>query len=221
MEARLEKLLKAIVELHVKTAHPIGSKVLVEDKIFNVSPATIRNAMLELEQDGYIYQPYTSAGRIPTAKGYQYYLDHLLSVENSSDTEFTELKKAYDQDIRDLAKLLSAKTNLASLVALAPSDFYFTGLFNLFSQPEFADYKMVLSVTQVVDSLEKALAKIYHEINEAQVLIGSRNPFHEHCAMVITPLPTKGRELLAILGPARMDYNKVLGLLATTVKVIK
>ncbi len=220
MDTRLEKLLKVIVELHIKTAHPVGSKVLVEDKFFEVSPATIRNSMLELERDGFIYQPYTSAGRVPTVKGYQYYLDHLLSVEDCAEEEDRELSAAYHQDVRELAKLLSAKTNLASLVALAPGDFYFTGLFNLFSQPEFEDYKMVLSVTQVVDGLEKALAKIYHQVDRPEVLIGRRNPFHEQCAMVITPLPTKQRQLLAVLGPARMDYNRVLGLLAGTIKNI-
>ena len=221
MDVRLEKLLKAIVELHIETAHPVASKVLAINKSFAVSPATIRNEMLELEKDGYIYQPHTSAGRVPTIKGYQYYLDNLLDIKDCSQTETKELSQAYQEDIRELAKLLTAKTNLASLIAYGPSSFYFTGLFNLFSQPEFENYKMMLSVSQVVDSLEKALGSIYHQIDNARVLIGKNNPFHEHCAMVITPLPTASGELLAVLGPARMDYNKILSLLNTTVKIIK
>jgi heat-inducible transcriptional repressor len=219
MENRDQKLLKAIVEIYTQTAKPVGSSVLAESKKFDVSPATIRNAMYVLEQQGYIMQPHTSAGRIPTVLGYRFYLDNLLSIKTPTDKEQGELKSAYQQDIRDLAKLLVDKTNLATIVGFAANDMYFTGLFNLFSQPEFEDYKMVLSMSQVVDSLEKAIADIYDSISEPQVLLGQDNPFSEHCSVAITPLP--GKEVLAILGPVRMDYNRVLGLLEQTVKIIK
>jgi len=115
--------------------------------------------------------------------------------------------------------LIVDKTNLATIVGFSPSDLYFTGLFNLFSQPEFEDYKMVLSMTKVVDSLEKAMMDIYPTINKPVVLIGDENPFSSDCSVAITPL--KNNRLLAILGPVRMDYNKVLGLLEETVKITK
>ena len=219
MENRDQKLLKAIVEIYTQTAKPVGSSVLAESKKFDVSPATIRNAMYILEQQGYIMQPHTSAGRIPTILGYRFYLDNLLSVKAPNDKEQGELKAAYKQDIREVAKVLVDKTNLATIVGFAANDLYFTGLFNLFSQPEFEDYKMVLSMSQVVDSLEKAISDIYDSISEPQVLLGQDNPFSEHCSVAITPLPSK--EILAVLGPVRMDYNRVLGLLEQTVKIIK
>ncbi len=218
MEKRGQKLLKEIVDIYIKTAKPVGSKILSEGNKFEVSPATIRNDMFTLEQDGYIMQPYTSAGRIPTALGYQYYLDNLLTIKAPSDSERKELVSAYKSDIRDLAKLLVEKTNLAAIVGLAPNSFYFTGLFNLFSQPEFEDYKMVLSMSQVVDSLEKAMADIYHKIDRAEILLGEANPFSNDCSVAVTPLSEN--RLLAILGPMRMDYNRVLGLLEETVKII-
>ena len=218
METRAEQLLKAIVELYIKDAHAIGSQVLAQDKNFAVSPATIRNEMMMLENEGYIYQPHTSAGRIPTIKGYQYYLDNLLSIKSCSQTELAELKNIQQQDTRDLAKLLVNKTNLASLVAFAPNNLYFTGLFNLFSQPEFEDYKMVLSMSQVVDSLEKAINSIYYDIDKAKVLLGDDNPFSQYCSVVIAPLPGAQRELLGILGPVRMDYNRILGLFDALIK---
>ncbi|RJQ35133.1 hypothetical protein C4566_01285 [Candidatus Parcubacteria bacterium] len=219
MENRNQKLLKEIVDIYIRTAKPVGSKILFEGNKFDVSPATIRSDMFELEQEGYIMQPHTSAGRIPTVLGYQYYLDNMLSIKAPSDNERKELALAYKNDIRDLAKLLVSKTNLAAIVGLAPNSFYFTGLFNLFSQPEFEDYKMVLSMSQVVDSLEKAMADVYHQIDKAQVLLGADNPFSEDCSVAVTPLP-KNR-LIAILGPIRMDYNRILGLLEETVKIIK
>jgi transcriptional regulator of heat shock response len=221
MNSRQDLLLKAIVELHIDSANAVGSKTLVEEAKFDLSTATIRNEMSTLETDGFIYQPHTSSGRVPTIKGYQYYLDNLLSVQNLSEEEERELKKVYQNGVRDLAKYLVDKTQLASIIAFAPSDFYFTGLFNLFSQPEFEDYKMVLSMSQVVDSLEKALNGVYHQISEPKVLLGPNNPFSEYCSVAITPLETKDRELLAILGPVRMDYNKILALLASVVKITK
>ena len=215
MENRSQKLLKEIIELYIKTARPVGSSTL-SDK-FKVSSATIRNEMLHLEQEGYITQPHTSAGRVPTVAGYKYYLDNLLSAKQPSSGDKEALQSAYSSDIRDVAKLLVEKTNLATIVGLSPTSFYFTGLFNLFSQPEFEDYKMVLSMGQVVDSLEKALADIYHDITKPEILIGKDNPFSDFCAVAITPLSEK--RLLAVLGPLRMDYNKVMGLLQTTVKI--
>lgn len=219
MEERGQKLLKEIVDIHIKTARPVGSSILAESKKFDLSPATIRNAMYELESQGYIAQPHTSAGRIPTIAGYKFYLDNLLNIKPLNSKESKELSKAYKQNIRDLAKLLASKTNLATIVGLSPSDLYYTGLFNLFSQPEFEDYKMVLSMTKVVDSLEKAMMDIYNSIDKPVVLIGDENPFSSDCSVAIAPL--RNDKLLAILGPVRMDYNKILALLEETNKIIK
>jgi heat-inducible transcriptional repressor len=219
MEDRSQKLLKEIIEIYIKTARPVGSQILAENKKFAVSPATIRNEMMILEEAGYIQQPHTSAGRIPTISGYRYYLDNLLSVKAPSAKEKEDLKNAYQEDIRQLAKLLVSQTNLAMIVGFAPSNLYFTGLFNLFSQPEFEDYKMVLSMSQVVDSLEKAMADIYHRITKPEVLIGQDNPFSEHFSVAITPLADQ--RLLAVLGPLRMDYNRILGLLQEAVNITK
>lgn len=211
--------MKAIVEIHIKTAGPVGSKILSESGQFDLSPATIRNEMNELEQAGYITQPHTSAGRLPTAAGYRYYLDGLLSVKRPPAQEKKELALAYQKDLRDLAKLIVEKTNLATLVGFGPSSFYFTGLFNLFSQPEFEDYKMVLSMSQVVDTLEIAMADIYLKISKPEVLLGQDNPFSPDCSVAIAPLSQD--RLLAILGPLRMDYNRVLGILEETINIAK
>lgn len=217
MEDRNQKLLKSIIELHISTAKPVGSKILAEDENFGLSSATIRNDMLELEQAGFIWQPHTSAGRLPTSNGYRYYLDNLLSVPDLSAEEKTELETLARQDIRLLAKYLVSKINLAVIVGFNPNELYFTGLFNLFSQPEFEDYKMVLSMSQVVDSLEKAMAQVFHQIDKPQVLLGRDNPFNPHCATAIAPLSQD--RILAILGPMRMDYNRILSLLSAVVKV--
>ncbi len=216
MENRSKELLKKIIEVYIETAKPVGSQCLVE--FFNISSATIRNEMLILEQAGYITQPHISAGRIPTIQGYQYYLDELIEIKKIGKKEEEELKEVIGNNIRDLAKFLVNKTNLAVIVGFNPHDLYFTGLFNLFSQIEFEDYKMVLSMSQVVDSLEKAINQIYNEIQGTKVILGPNNPFSEDFSVVVTSLPQK--RILAIIGPNRMDYSRILGLLNNVVKIV-
>ena len=219
MDERAEKLLKAIIEFYIQNAHPVASQFLANHKDLAVSPATIRNEMLALEKQDFIFQPHTSAGRVPTLKGYQYYLDNLLQINILSHQEEEELKNAYQQDLRELAKIIAVKTNLAVIIAFDANDLYFTGLFNLFSQAEFADYKMMLSMSQVIDSLEKAIAKIFYQIDQPKILLGEDNPFSDLCAVAIAPFNGQPKKLLAILGPVRMDYNKILSLLASAVKI--
>nr|WP_312886709.1 heat-inducible transcriptional repressor HrcA [Actinocrinis puniceicyclus] len=90
-DARLDRrrleVLRAIVQDYVSTQEPVGSKALVERHNLGVSPATIRNDMAALEEDGYIHQPHTSAGRVPTDKGYRLFVDRLSSVKPLSSAE--------------------------------------------------------------------------------------------------------------------------------------
>ena len=75
---RKKQILKAIVEVHIRRGEPVGSKFLIQDKQISLSSATIRNEMAELEEMGYLEQPHTSAGRIPSRKGYSFYVDALM-----------------------------------------------------------------------------------------------------------------------------------------------
>jgi heat-inducible transcriptional repressor len=113
-ERRLS-VLRAIVEDYVATREPVGSKVLVERHNLGVSPATIRNDMAALEEDGYIAQPHTSAGRVPTDKGYRLFVDRLASVKPLSTAERraiqtlisdpVDLDDVLERTVRALARL--------------------------------------------------------------------------------------------------------------------
>jgi heat-inducible transcriptional repressor len=123
LNARKNLILKAVVDDYIGTAEPVGSKSLVNKYSFNVSPATIRNEMAELEELGYLEQPHTSAGRVPSDKGYRAYVDHLLQVEDLPQKE-AEVIRSYlrenmdevTQLIRRAASVLSEKTDYTSLV---------------------------------------------------------------------------------------------------------
>ena len=96
LEDRKLDVLRAIVEDYVSTHEPVGSKALVERHNLGVSPATIRNDMAALEDEGYIAQPHTSAGRIPTDKGYRLFVDRLSTVKPLSPAERRAIQSFLD-----------------------------------------------------------------------------------------------------------------------------
>ena len=90
LDERKTKILKAIIRNYLETGEPVGSRTISKDSDLNLSSATIRNEMADLEEMGYILQPHTSAGRIPSDKGYRFYVDHLIEEK---DNEVTQMKE--------------------------------------------------------------------------------------------------------------------------------
>ncbi|HPZ00209.1 MAG TPA: heat-inducible transcriptional repressor HrcA, partial [Clostridiales bacterium] len=127
-ESRRQRILAAIVEQYVATGEPVGSKALLDKLDVSVSSATIRNDMAALTKLGYIYQPHTSAGRIPTQSGYRYYVDHLMQVRELGETERRRIEAGVDARSGDPEELLKTAeealvsfTNFAS-ISTTPSD---------------------------------------------------------------------------------------------------
>src|ERR1700749_4807138 len=122
LDERKLAVLRAIVEDYVSTTEPVGSKSLVDRHHLNVSPPTIRNDMAVLEEEGYIVQPHTSAGRIPTDKGYRLFVDRLSSVKPMSVAErraiesFLEGAIDLDDVVRRSVRLLAQLTRQVAVV---------------------------------------------------------------------------------------------------------
>jgi heat-inducible transcriptional repressor len=124
LDKRKSEILNNIVSEYIKTGKPVGSSSIVRKYRLNVSPATVRNEMAELEKLGYIYQPHTSAGRMPTSKGYRYFVESILKNKNKVNVLDIKLPEASEvNDIHDLlneiSELISYHTKEISLV-LAP-----------------------------------------------------------------------------------------------------
>ncbi len=126
LDERKRSILKAVVDDYIETAEPIGSKQLVSRHALAVSPATVRNEMSDLEQLGYLEQPHTSAGRVPSDKGYREYVDSLMSVDPLSPEEETLIRERLDvhfdelgEALRSASSVLSATTGYTS-VAMTP-----------------------------------------------------------------------------------------------------
>lgn len=125
LNERARYLLRTIVQKHIRDGQPVGSRTLTRDSGLGLSPATVRNVMADLEDLGYVRSPHTSAGRIPTDKGYRYFVDSLLTVQpfTLSDLEGRKIRLEVDDGGSDAlvdsaSNLLSVLTRLAGVVTL-------------------------------------------------------------------------------------------------------
>ncbi len=124
LSERSLRLFKVLVEHFIEDGQPVGSRTLAKDSDLNLSPATIRNVMADLEDLGLLQSPHTSAGRVPTAKGYRLFVDNLLRINNLQSAEVEQIARglAPDGDLSELMKrtsnMLSDITRLAGVVML-------------------------------------------------------------------------------------------------------
>ena len=111
---RKMQILRAIVDAHINHGEPVGSKYLSQDVHISASPATIRNEMAELEEMGYLTQPHTSAGRVPSELGYRYYVDALVSQYSNTKSEIDEINQMLRYKLTEMDKILSEVSKLAA-----------------------------------------------------------------------------------------------------------
>jgi len=222
MNKRQKQVLSAVIEHYTETALPVGSQVLLERFDFPVSSATLRSDMVTLEEEGYLYQPHVSAGRIPTDKGYRTYVEEMMGEETLSrkdqehlQTELLILKSKHVRLGRTTAKLLSALSgNLAVSGIVDKDEFYDFGMKELIEKPEFKEIDELCRLVETLDSLDEKVDSIMLKLKdgETQIFIGDENPIRgiDNCSMIVAPYQNKGGErgMLAIIGPKRMDYAK-------------
>jgi transcriptional regulator of heat shock response len=221
MNDRQKQLLSAIVELYTKTAIPVGSQALLEHYDFGVSSATLRNDMAALEEEGYLYQPHVSAGRIPTDQGYRTYVEEMMGDTDLSredqrrlQKELLTLKAKHMRLGRSTAKLLSSLSgNLAVSGIVDKDEFYDFGMRELIDNPEFQEMDELCQLVETLDSLDEKVDGIMLKLKdgETRIFIGKENPIAgiKNCSMIVEPYQTdEGRGMLAIIGPKRMDYAK-------------
>ena len=120
---RMKRVLEMVIEDYIYTAGPVGSKTISKKSSLNLSPATIRNIMSDLEDFGLLFQPHTSAGRVPTEKGFRFYLDFILNIHELSDREREEIRSkypSYNVEVTDLfretSRILSSSSHYLGVV---------------------------------------------------------------------------------------------------------
>jgi heat-inducible transcriptional repressor len=229
MTPRQEKILAAIVEQFAEVASPVGSSLLA--KLFDVSSATIRADMAALEREGYIKQPHTSAGRVPTDKGYRFYVNNLAEhndfpKEHRAERALTARVQhggLPEQTIRNTVDTLVELTHNLGLATIG-HQLYMSGLSNLFGQPEFVHPGQVQEVARLLDNLQPWL-------NEAapneplSVYIGRENPIGRSAgaSLIISRFrsPFSDTSYIGVLGPTRQSYREVMSLVSRAGKALE
>ena len=215
---RKKLILETLIKEYLKTATPVSSGILVDKYKLDISTATVRNEMMELEEENYIYQPHTSAGRIPTELAYNLFFDGSNKDKRSKDLKESELKlleQLFEQDensFKRTAKAIAELSGAAVFWAFHKNDLYYTGLANLFAQPEFKEVNVVCDASGVIDRMEEIIDGIFEEIEMGeQILIGSKNPFGNFLSTVLVKYKNNNQTgIFGILGPMRMNYNRNL-----------
>jgi len=116
LNERAQSLLRVLVESYIRDGQPVGSRALSRDSGLNLSSATIRNVMADLEELGFVASPHTSAGRVPTDKGYRFFVDTLVRVQPLDSSAVTELRRHLDSRVDNSKTLVSAASQLLSSV---------------------------------------------------------------------------------------------------------
>ena len=228
MNSRQEKILKCVIDEYVSSAEPVGSRFLCETYSLNVSPATIRNDMVALEQEGFLRQPHTSAGRIPTELAYQYYLKNFkLSPQNQMRGHPLRSAVVQAKDESELLKTLAKKlVNLsgeAAIVAFDPGWSYYTGVSNLFHKPDFNNLDHAFILSETIDRFDEVICKVFDSVSDKPlVLIGTENPFGELMSTILIKyhLPELDVGLIGLIGPLRMNYQKNIALVERAKEVL-
>lgn len=216
-----------IIEDYIQTAEPVGSKQLARRHKLNVSSATIRHEMAILEQEGYLRQPYKSAGRVPTERAYQYYLQHVVKpAQTHASLELNSsaaLNDSFEFGLRRIAKCLVDLSGETAIVAVDPRFGYYTGVSNLLAKPDFDDVEILRSISAMVDQFDEVMSQVYDLISDQTVVyLGSQNPFGNQMTTIIVKYHQGGAHegLIGLVGPLRMDYGRNIALVEEAKELI-
>ncbi len=217
MTPRHDSLLTELIEHYIATGQPISSGYLATVHQPSVSPATVRNELAQLEEQGYLEQPHTSAGRIPSEKGYRAYVKELvcrpLSTKRTQECA-SYIEELDRQHVKSLAQYLAESSGEMMYAAFGKHDTYYTGLANLVQKPEFAEQELLADISRLIDHLDSVVEGVLQKQSEGVSLyIGSESGFGSACSTLVMRYTLDNTAcILGILGPMRMNYafNKAL-----------
>lgn len=222
LSERQQTLLKAIVEEYIETAEPVGSEVIERKHNLGVSPATIRIEMGRLTEMGYLKQPHTSAGRVPTSMGFRIYIQELMKEKQLPITAEVSIKEKlwterYKRErlLKEAVKALADRCDMLGLATDNEGQIYYAGAANILDWPEFYD----IDVTRFVLSLFDENPKLQEIIGKARgadpihILFGEELGFENLAptGFVFTRYEIEPKEgVIGVIGPARMNFSLVL-----------
>ncbi|MFA5990896.1 MAG: hypothetical protein WC794_01455 [Candidatus Doudnabacteria bacterium] len=228
---RQAKILAAIVKENCDNGQPVASGDLAEKYNFGVSAPTIRNEMQELEKSGYIKQPHTSAGRVPTDKGFRFFVNELmdrvkltLKEQDSLKRELVKLQMVHMEMGRRLTKLLSDHSQSASF-ALFDNEISTMGMSNILNNPALPS-EDAREIAKFFDNLDEHAEKMMHDYSGKgpKAMIGKEIELSKTSdySMIVSglQLPSGKKGIIGLVGPKSMKYEKNMSLMEYIAKLL-
>lgn len=220
---RQRQLLKAIVEVYVKTGEPVGSEAIEKGYNLGVSPATIRIEMAKLAELGLLKQVHTSAGRTPTSMGYRVYIQELMkekempvSVEVSMKENIWQRRHTENHLLREAVRGLAVRLQILALAVTDDGELFYAGASRILDWPEFEDIdvtRFVLSLFDEFPTLQEILGKA-QGIGPMHILFGEELGYEHLAQTSFVFCKYEGREghkgIVGVIGPARLNFPVVL-----------
>ncbi len=215
LDERENRILSFVVRNYVKTALPVSSFRVREGLGLEESPATIRGIVAELAQAGFLEQPHTSAGRIPTDRAYRYFVDNLMSDYGPRLKEASGIEKAAKKEYEEVGRFFADTLKLLSIVNVGRGHFIGHGFSGLLKEPEFRESELVMNIGYIMDNADEVF-NVYRGASreEKDIFIGRENPFNRACDCGVFYIESDGRGprgAMLLVGPKRMDYEKISG----------
>jgi heat-inducible transcriptional repressor len=218
------QILKYVIEEYIETAEPVGSKILESKYQLGVSPATIRNEMVKLIEKGYLKQPHTSAGRVPTSIALKFYINRLMKPKNLGVSEEVAVKEKVWDVRHELSKLLKEatlaladSTNTLAIATTNNHDIYYSGAGNILEMQEFANLALAHSVFEMLDHADwwkKAFDKSLGFNDPFYVILGTDwgEETLDECGYIFSTFDV-GQGLkgsIGVVGPLRLNYSYII-----------
>jgi len=226
---RQADILEKVTQEYIKSAKPVSSQLLEQKYNFNVCPATIRNEMQKLTDEKYLFQPHTSAGRVPTDKGYRFFVDS-LQKEEITDIFNTSVAK----EILDSGNIFEQIFQISKFLAETSSAFAITGLLDkkfsskqgweqIIKEPEFEDKDLIFRFADLLKDFEKDINGLGINSN-INIYIGQESPFRKSkdFSIIISKCHFPEQDgFVSLLGPKRMVYSKNINLINSLIAFLK
>ena len=229
LTSRQTQILKTIVDEYITTAEPVGSEAMDKKYNLGISPATIRNEMVNLTKAGYLKQPHASAGRIPTPVAMKFYINQLMEEKQMSlvdevraKEEVWDSRRQVDDLMDEATHALANRTKSIAVGALKDKDnkdkFWQAGHSYIFNNPEYAEMAACQSLFSIFEEFDKLDRLFFGSLSTSplDVLFGEELGWPEltPAGVVSTHFTIAGRPgALGIIGPARADYSTVIPIL--------
>lgn len=226
---RQYEILKALINEYIRTAEPISSDFLAKKYDFGLCPSAIRIEMQLLIKSGFLEQPHTSAGRVPTDRAYRFFVDNFYKqkVEKDAAEELNQFVHKKNQDYFELlsqvAKFLAdASSNLAIIHSLDKHISWQQGWDAIAKEPEFRDRDFAFNLLNFLDDYEEKIKELHP--NEIGIYIGHEIPIPKarDLSLICSVCQVLDRDaFISIVGPKRMDYNRNINLIYSVNKFLK